>query len=272
MSKLFTYGQAIDLAKQGVAVSGTRWGFVDRVSGHPKPLQVEAEKIWSATTQEVMKAASKGHIVVEPYCTKITQYGPELTLNNFIPTNEDMNDTWMLSSTARRLTGISIEEDDFNLTFSLTEEKDYYHFKELYKKNLIGFGRKIVFIAGDVSSNIRAATIYNIMEAQLENRQPDVSYDGFTANLNFLKDGWMDSCTGLLHNYQFINIDAVDLTFANQICLKDSIVIIDKYSLDQFDMSNGENAFTHVRNIMAQLPNPTYHLDMAKELDGYKSI
>ena len=40
----------------------------------------------------------------------------------------------------------------------------------------------------------------------------------------------------------------------------------------KLDMSNGENAFTHVRNIMAQLPNPTYHLDMAKELDGYKSI
>ena len=107
----------------------------------------------------------------------------------------------------------------------------------------------------------------------MDNRTPSIkSNDGFIADLDFLKDGWLGYCDERAHNYQFINLDAVDLSFANQINLKDSIIIIDKYSLDQFDMSNGKNAYDYVSGIVTQLSDPIYYLDITKEYNSYNSI
>ena len=273
MSTILTFGQAMDKAREGLAVSASKWLYVDRISTHRHAMDVPKASIWSPETRKVMQAAGQGMAVVEPYSTKITQSGKRIHVNNYIPNNEDMNDEWMLSTTARRLIALEIDEDDFNLSFDMTDINESYMFRDLYESNCIGYDRNVIFIGGSVSANIRNATIYNMMEAHLDNRDTGgTTYDGFTADLDFLRDGWLEYCTTRAHDYQFINIDAVDLIFENQINLKDSIVIIDKYSLDQFDMSNGENAYNHVSNIMTQMSNPVYHLDIEKEIQGYKSI
>ena len=276
MNTVLTFGQAMDQARKGLAVSASNWGFVDRLSTHVVAMEVEKAKIWSPVTNLVMSCAGVEYVTVQPYSTKVTQVGKELHVNNYIPNNEDMNNLWMLSTTARRLTSLGIGEDnddEFTLGFELTDINDFYYFKDLYKSNCIGYNRNVIFIGGSVSANIRNATIYNIMEVHMDNRTPSIkSNDGFIADLDFLKDGWLGYCDERAHNYQFINLDAVDLSFANQINLKDSIIIIDKYSLDQFDMSNGKNAYDYVSGIVTQLSNPIYHLDITKEYNSYNSI
>ena len=273
MSTVLTFGQAMDQARKGFAVSAGNWSFIERLSTHTDSMEVDKEKIWSPVTRLMMDRTGLSSVVVEPYSTKIVPHGNSLRVYNYIPNNEDMNDHWMLSTTTRRLVGLEIDEDDFNLTFDMTDENESFMFKDLYKSNCIGYGRDVIFIGGSVSANIRNATIYNMMDAHLDNRIPgDKTFDGFTTNADFLKDGWLGYCNHRTYGYRFINIDAVDLTFYDDINSRDAIIIVDKYSLDQFNMKNGENAYKHVSNILVQVSNPVYYLDMVKELDGYNSI
>ena len=273
MSTILTFGQAMDEARKGFAVSAGNWSFIERLSTHTDSMEVDKEKIWSPVTRLMMDRTGLSSVIVEPYSTKIVPHGKSLRVHNYIPNNEDMNDHWMLSTTARRLVALEIDGDDFNLTFEMTDTNEPFMFKDLYKDNMIGYGRDVIFIGGSVSSNIRNATIYNMMDAHLQNRIPgDKTYDGFTSDADFLKDGWLGYCNHLTYDYRFINIDAVDLVFWPDIHSKDAIIIIDKYSLEQFEMQNGENAYKYISSILAPVSNPVYYLDIAKELKNYASI
>ena len=45
MPTILTFGQAMDEARKGFAVSAGNWSFIERLSTHTDPMEVDKEKI-----------------------------------------------------------------------------------------------------------------------------------------------------------------------------------------------------------------------------------
>ncbi len=256
MKALFNFGEAINLAKEGQPVSAIGWDLIDRVTGIDEVKYVPAEQIWSPENRRMGKLLKgpEGLIPVQPYCTKFTRNGIE----NYIPTNMDMNSHWMLSSTSQRCYLMMFIEGDeglgeFLIHTNLISAKEHLTqnmpFWMLYEQEMIGYHHNAIFIAGSRDANLVNATIFNKLSALANERTPALCGDSFVADLNFLNDDWKDCCTVDQENYLTIQLDELDFDFDHLITNVDEPVnvFVDIDSLNELNLRNGENAVEYVK-------------------------
>lgn len=162
---LLSFGQAMELAKQGVAVSNINWGFQERVSGHIEPMRVHASKIWSLENCKAASRNSDQSITVRPYLTKVDgNY-----IDNWLPSAKDIYDPWMKSSVYPRLSRIELVDDEdqiYKLSYDLFEEEYPNHpFWMLYEQEMIGYNQLNIVIGGSNSVNRRNLLLLDQLSA-----------------------------------------------------------------------------------------------------------
>ena len=167
---LLSFGQAMELAKQGVAVSNINWGFQERVSGHIEPMRVHASKIWSLENCKAASRNSDQSITVRPYLTKVDgNY-----IDNWLPSAKDIYDPWMRSSVYPRLSRIELVDDEdqiYKLSYDLfAEEYPNHPFWMLYEQEMIGYNQLNIVIGGSNSVNHRNLLLLDQLSAAVNCR------------------------------------------------------------------------------------------------------
>ena len=258
---LMTFGQAIELAKHGIAVSAQGWDLVDRITGIHETKRVDTDQIWSPENRRVgtLLGSPDAKTPVKPYFTKMTRQGIE----NYIPTNADMFDFWMRSESYLRCKSISIDmdgsEEGLNLSFGLISAEDHANselpFWDLYANNLIGFHNRVYFIAGSKAPNILNAAVFNALCQHANNRMSTESFDGFVLTPEFYQDGWLGYCDIDTAHYQMMELTPSWFDVDSQITdLSNPVtIIVDEESLTGMDLIIGDNALDFVCNQLIQL-------------------
>lgn len=250
---LMSFGQAIEAAKQGIAVSAQGWDFIDRLtSPTPADKQVPLDQIWSPENRRIGALMGQKELTVKPYFTKMTRQGIE----NYIPTNEDMFDAWMVSDYFLHCASISVDYDhsdsEINMSFSVMTDSDAAQanlpFAQLYQQKMIGYHNNIYFIAGNESSNKLNATIFNTLVQHTNNRMAKETFDGFIINQEFYKDGWTEYCDPIaVAEYKLITINEKDFDIDEQLPEHCPInVIVDVGSLIDLNLPTGDSALDFV--------------------------
>ena len=167
---LLSFGQAMELAKQGVAVSNINWGFQERVSGHVEAMRVPASKIWIPENRKAALRKSDQSITVRPYLTKVDGYH----IDNWLPSAKDIYDPWMKSSVYPRLSRIELVDDEdqiYSLSFDLFAEKDPHHpLWMLYDQEMIGYNQLNIVIGGSDLVNRRNLLLIEQMATAVNGR------------------------------------------------------------------------------------------------------
>lgn len=278
-----TFGQAIELAKQGIPVSASNWDFIDRITGINETINVPVVNIWSPENRRIgmLVRGKNASIPVLPYSTKMTRHGIE----NYIPTNADMNDKWVRSDVAMRLAGVHYNEqesDDVVLAFDYFSTEEHLNldlpFWKLYEQDMVGYHHNTIFIAGSHEANIFNTTLFNMMSAHLNNRLGSTTYDGFVANHDFYQDGWQDYCDVYQACYTHVHVN--EFSFDVDQYIKDidkpTNIIIDADSLTTINLKNGENALDHIVS-QVHLLTKTYpeltwvSISISEEMDRSKN-
>lgn len=247
---LLSFGRAIELAKNGHAVSAAHWDLVDRLTGIGAAMQVPTDQIWSPENRRMsaIMNGTNGVSTVAPYMTKFTRHG----IVNYIPTNEDMYAAWMLSDVYPRLIKLEKdpeESDDVNFTFELMSQDQHLNqdlpFADLYLKNMVGFGTKTFFVSADDKVNKVNAVIYDYLASHANDRCVTISYDGFTLDDAFFdKNEWMDYCSSDAAKHEFIEIHTrnFDLDLHIYDVASPVNIFIDIDSLQLLDLPTGDTA------------------------------
>ena len=250
------FSQAIEKAKQGIPVSTNNWDFIGRLTGTNEIKQVPANQIWSPENRRIgaLLEGSEGNINVLPYMTKMTRQG----IINYIPTNEDMYANWMPSDVAQRCSNIEANDigdgiDDFIIKTELMSSREHLSshmpFWMLYDQDMIGYHHRAIFVAGCRSNNLVNSTIFNMLSAMINDRTIDEDTTGFTTDLGFYKDDWNAYCDGQQEEYLHLDLDERDFDIDYRITSvnKPTNLFIDIDSLNQMNLSNGENAVDYVK-------------------------
>lgn len=257
----FGFGQAFELTKLGKAVSCVDWDLVERVTTVAETKYVEAAQIWSPENRRMgtLLKGPQGAIPVRPYSTKFTREGIE----NYIPTNQDMNSVWMHSDCFAHCSIFDLDEtgeyDVIRFKTELMGKRNHLTenlpFWMLYDQDMIGYHHKAVFIASNRSSNLVNSTIFNVLSEMANKRNNSDQSEIFEADLDFLNDGWNGFCDGQQKHYLHVNLDEfdydIDHWFTN--ITEPTNVFIDTDSLNEMNLANGENALEYIRGRCSKL-------------------
>lgn len=287
MSNTFTFGEALELAKNGVAVSATSWDFVDRLTGTKDAKHVPADQIWSPENRRIgaLLVGKNGPVPVLPYTTKMTRNG----IINYSPDNKDLYDTWMRSDVALRCSNIYMTEDSEEINVILEQMTSNEHlqldlpFWMLYDQDMIGYHHRSVFIAGHRSANVLNSTLFNMLSSHIDNRKEVRIHDGFDVDVDFYGDGWMECCDENQKQYLHFNIDEHDFDIDQlfSVYLKNEYdpcnIFVDIDSLNDMNLNNGDNALEHVRAqilfLTKQYPNIHWvTFSLSEEMTRSKSL
>ena len=246
------FSQAIEKAKQGIPVSASNWDFIGRLTGTNETKQVPANQIWSPENRRIgaLLEGEEGNINVLPYMTKMTRQG----IINYIPTIEDMYAHWMPSDVAQRCSIIEANDEDnvvikTELISSHEHLGSHFPFWMLYAQDMIGYHHRAIFVAGCRSNNLINSTIFNQLSTAINDRATDEDTTGFITDLDFYNDDWNAYCDGQQKEYLHLNLDERDFDIDYRIISvnKPTNLFIDIDSLNEMNLSNGENALDYVK-------------------------
>ena len=264
---LLSFGQAMELAKQGVAVSNINWGFQERVSGHIEPMRVHASKIWSLENCKAASRNSDQSITVRPYLTKVDgNY-----IDNWLPSAKDIYDPWMKSSVYPRLSRIELVDDEdqiYKLSYDLfAEEYPNHPFWMLYEQEMIGYNQLNIVIGGSNIVNRRNLLLVEQLSAAANCRSIYLHHE-------LLKEEFLDPTQAneifevMDYDEEYEDDETVQYAIVTETSdgedaeedfrrLKEHTdpvnVFIDVGSLNEMNLYNGENALEYVKGQVATI-------------------
>ena len=257
--KIISFGDAMEFAKQGISVSNVNWGFRERLSGHPNAMRVEASKIWSAENRKAALRNPDSAITVRPYMTKTD--GEHI--DNWLPSAKDMYDQWMLSATYSRLASISQQNGQsdkiLNLDFSCIKATNPHHpFWMLYDQDMLGYGANTICIGGSDEVNARNLNLISCLEKHISDRS--AIGDDPADDVDTIDVGPCNQIVSLKvdDEYKLLSV-VVDKAFDEQplhaiaATLTQTNVYLDVDSLNELELSNGENALEYLKGIIHQM-------------------
>lgn len=254
---LLSFGQAMELAKQGVAVSNINWSFQERVSGHIEAMRVHASKIWAPENCKAALRNPDQSITVRPYLTKVDgNY-----IDNWLPSAKDIYDPWMKSSVYPRLSRIELVDDEdqiYKLSYDLfAEEYPHHPFWMLYEQEMIGYNQLNIVIGGSNIVNRRNLLLVEQLSAAANCRSIYLYHELLKEELldptqdhEIFED--MDYDEGETVQYSIVIETGKDYDIEEDFRrLKEHTdpvnVFIDVDSLNEMNLYNGENALEYVK-------------------------
>lgn len=263
---IITFGEAIELAKQGIPVSNVNWGFLDRLTGHLEPLRVPADKIWSRENRKAALRNADKSITVRPYLTKVDGQH----IDNWLPSAKDIYDSWMLSSTYPRLKAITLVDDEdqaYKLEYELLPDQQPHHpFWMLYDQEMIGYFQLAIMIGGDIKTCKRNLLLIESMNLfanyrnintypqELKNDLVDPSTNSGEFLVVGEEENLGDSSDDIGHAIVVDNEidDALERLKEHDYPIN---IFIDSDSLNGMDLFNGENALEYVKGRIVTMSN-----------------
>lgn len=267
-NQLMTFGQAIELAKQGIPVSAQGWDFIDRLTACTSAtMLVPVDEIWSPENRRIGALLGQKEVPVKPYFTKMTRQGIE----NYIPTNEDMFDLWMVSEAYLHCTSITADYDflhrSIDMSFALMTDEHVINgnlpFTQLYRQKMIGYHDNVYFVAGSEAPNKLNATIFNTLVQHANNRMNDRTFDGFVTDVDFYQDGWLGYCDGIAGaKYNLIVIDERNFDIDTMIPTHQAVnVILDAGSLMDISLPTGDTALDFITAQLIRMSHDNQHVN-----------
>lgn len=262
-----SFGQAMELAKQGVAVSNINWGFQERVSGHVEAMRVHASKIWAPENRKAALRNPDQSITVRPYLNKVDgNY-----IDNWLPSAKDIYDLWMKSSVYPRLSRIELVDDEdqiYKLSYDLFAEKYPQHpFWMFYEQEMIGYNQLNIVIGGSGNVNRRNLLLLDQLSTAANCRSIYLYHE-------LLKEVILDPTQDheILEDMDYDEEDDEDETVQYSIVIEtgkdydveedfrrlkehtDPVnIFIDVDSLNEMSLYNGENALEYVKGQVAMI-------------------
>lgn len=267
--KVISFGDAMEFSKQGISVSNENWGFRERVSGHPLPIRVSADKIWSAENKKAALRNRDNAITVRPYMTKTDGNH----VDNWMPTSKDMYDNWMLSATFPRLVSIvkGTTQCSYDLKFDFVQDEHPHHpFWMLYDQDMIGYGAETVYISGSIISALRGLDVIDRMNEVIQSR---IVGDGILETI-ILAETQNSGCHQLIHvtpdrtlnnKSGYLNIQRGDFDHEVLKIIGNTMdhvnIFIDVDSLNEVNLPNGENALEYIKGIVDKLAEDNAYIN-----------